>query len=1121
MSNSGGIWGIIKRAVRKAETPMPDPAPPAVLADRQDETAEIARAELEIRNARKLMSRKPLPPVLREQLLEQIESTRSLIEWLNNETHEVAFIGPAGIGKSTAIAAATGLLLSPAEVELPGSNGKQLRGNYLDRRSILPTSSGRTTICEMAVVSGLKHAIRIDPLESREFEARVNDYAQEIFATRSGATAFEAAVVPEESARAIRNMADLSKSAISDLCESFNDASQLAKTLIDRIDPSNRNTLRIEQPAADDTPPRLWLKTALADLNSGRIPGAPFPKRITIETPSFRWPGDGFQIVLVDTKGVDASGLRGDLHNRMMSDRDLIVCCSSFVSLPDAAAQALLLYGRDITGRYGLGRLVLLGLAKAGETASVQDERGHICADAVVAKMVKAEEAERVLRGLRVADSVTTVAFDATEGHAQAVLRAIASAIADARRTRRARLAEATTGIHALVTTEASSFVTALWPLTESLSRVTAEHQVFPCPMPLVSSMRPLAGGQWKAPTLWACGRRNGSFEHLDLHHVMSVPFGESGLTAGRMLSTAAVSVLEPYLTDAHAGVVAVARRIRAEAEEIPSKASQTSYHAARDVLLSSLGSDQSLWKTWTENWGSPELRDHQKYVPFVTDKLDTWLISSEQVDTLAGEAVERAWVSVCRSLANRPEAMSVGSKVYQFQPSDIDAAIFEALKIEDDDRLGVLNDLDGPPPPIADLDFELEAMPEPPPPEWPLSEATMHMLAALDFEERPRVPAATRPQSVITEERADTPVADHDPQAGAGPSGLSPFGSDFSDSLTPLQRSLEDEIEKYRDYTNLRTPSEVEFIERLISGVTVALNSQSPLPPPLPTTVTFRGTTLPLLWTRRHGVSVATTVSAGDQPAIVSAQCHFSAEGRPFLVHDHDLPYGRTTQHAPAQITNELEASLISAVQEAWPAFSVREAPQILDEYDQAVQINPPYPPAFPVPEPWTDGTFPVEFLGNKIALIVESHGLTVPPTEIKYEISEAARYFSLGGTVLFRSLGSQNTIDRSLKVEPDYTAPKEKTVTKKATRAISRALASAIYTKAAVTFDDRMRWIHETQAYRTLEHIRGQIDVHRAYSEGMERLRSLVDPLKIRGVPSEGSAEASPGTDQMPEKV
>ena len=124
-------------------------------------------------------------------------------EFLRSREHRVAFVGSIGVGKSTAICKLVGLV-KPGE-------------SKLTKETVLETGGGRTTLCEVHIVTGPQCGLRIVPRQDETIRKDVEDYAEHLIQRTSAGAPGEPGRtedkdilgISKEVIRAIQNMAGL------------------------------------------------------------------------------------------------------------------------------------------------------------------------------------------------------------------------------------------------------------------------------------------------------------------------------------------------------------------------------------------------------------------------------------------------------------------------------------------------------------------------------------------------------------------------------------------------------------------------------------------------------------------------------------------------------------------------------------------------------------------------------------------------------------------------------------------------------------------------------------------------------------------------------------------------
>lgn len=251
----------------------------------------------------------------------------------------VAFLAQVGRGKSTLIAAATGL-------RLPEEGSPK-------RWSVLPVGDGRTTLGETRIEFHDRDDIllRVEPIAERELRMELRLFARDLWKSNVGkgdassgdGSAGEelygmlrAWLVPGEGDRR-KVLNELSRAAVG--------AEALEQELLSRIDLEQRNAV-FERSFARDREGLTGLRDALRALMRGELPDAPAPQVVRLRLPRNEL-GKAVDAI-IDTQGIDATatavliGGRPDLQERLADPDTLLVLCSEFGSAPDLVTLELL-----------------------------------------------------------------------------------------------------------------------------------------------------------------------------------------------------------------------------------------------------------------------------------------------------------------------------------------------------------------------------------------------------------------------------------------------------------------------------------------------------------------------------------------------------------------------------------------------------------------------------------------------------------------------------------------------------------------------------------------------------------------------------------------------------------
>lgn len=290
----------------------------------------------------------------------------------------IAFIAQVGRGKSTLVAAATGLRL-PVDPANP------------KKWSVLPVGDGRTTLGETRIYFGARDTIelRVDPIPRDELLTELRLFAHDLSHRSAGkSTTTSSTPAGEEMHGLLRQwLATTPEDPRAELqaLASSTDPETLEQLLVSRIDLDKRTVPTIKTFPAD-TAGLTALKQFLKDLMLGRLADAPAPSVVHLRIP----PNTLASAIdrIIDTRGVDADApellLRGrrDLHELLADPDTLPILCSEFASAPDHVTRQLLILDAETARPLGRGgaplRLVIVDDREPDDDPSEQTEQARL-----------------------------------------------------------------------------------------------------------------------------------------------------------------------------------------------------------------------------------------------------------------------------------------------------------------------------------------------------------------------------------------------------------------------------------------------------------------------------------------------------------------------------------------------------------------------------------------------------------------------------------------------------------------------------------------------------------------------------------------------------------------------
>jgi transcriptional regulator with XRE-family HTH domain len=251
-------------------------------------------------------------------------------QYLQRRDHTVAWVGDIGVGKTTALAHAVGLLVGDG------------RGQ---RRPAFPVGSGRTTVCETAIRVAPTFGVAVDALDDDEVLRLTRDLVSSL---APGATGVG---VPSEVSRVLRNMAEMKAQNVQVGEDEYENHDPIANLLASGLDvdatvdrvvaamalPGRKERqLVLPEGSADGL---TWLSKLIAKINNGLDERFGVPRRITVLMPFENLSAEGQILSVVDTRGVEGVTQRVDLDAHRDDVRTLVVLCTKFADAPGPTTQ--------------------------------------------------------------------------------------------------------------------------------------------------------------------------------------------------------------------------------------------------------------------------------------------------------------------------------------------------------------------------------------------------------------------------------------------------------------------------------------------------------------------------------------------------------------------------------------------------------------------------------------------------------------------------------------------------------------------------------------------------------------------------------------------------------------
>lgn len=331
-------------------------------------------------------------PAFARRLVEYERELLDLAKSLLRRDHEVALIGPIGVGKSTAICWAMGLQVDGARDE-----------------PVLFTGAGGSTLCEVRLRVGDGWGLVIEPKTIDEIAIDVAAFADSLLRSRDAAAGNGAGSaanaepdddvppVPSEIERAIRNMAELARYSdkgpdgkvlkdgkgkvvridpAMELASKVANGRELTLEILDRMNLHRRDRREEWFPLSSSANPKKWLRTHFRDINNGNNPDFSMPAHVDAVVPELLDVA-GLSVSIVDTRGIDERAARVDIDARLEDEHTVSLICSGFNDAPSAAVKNVLARAREVDNKLLDTHCALLVLPRSSEPLAVKHDDGE------------------------------------------------------------------------------------------------------------------------------------------------------------------------------------------------------------------------------------------------------------------------------------------------------------------------------------------------------------------------------------------------------------------------------------------------------------------------------------------------------------------------------------------------------------------------------------------------------------------------------------------------------------------------------------------------------------------------------------------------------------------------
>lgn len=605
-----------------------------------DALIEIERGLATIRN---FLADDSVPSTLAGQAALLDKRLEDAGQFLLSVDHDVVYVGEIGVGKTTAVCRQTGLVLDEA-------TASDLKGMLLD------TGGGRTTICDVRVVTGGRFSLAIEAVPDEEIYKLVGEMGRGIYEKLSGEAGDSAVEFkpPEEVERALRNMASLPRPPRSrkgvapaadpavELAKTFDSRDGFVTELGARLGLWRRKRKTLEFEGVDAQAGRQWLKSTFMAINNGRQDDVSLPARVTVTVPFALLSDARLAISVVDTRGVDGSAVRPDILDHLKDSRAVNILCSKWGSAPDPSAQALLEHVTETSADPTLlSRVVILALARAGDALSMRHDSGETPKDVHEGYEIKLGQVDDALTKVGL-NGVEVFAYDASADDPSALSDFVQGRIRAVRQAQAEAATATIAAIEQMIENRAEAeAMAALAEVSANLQRFADRSKVLPKKRRGVHERLLAAVMTTHARTVWAATLRNGQFWNFNAFQYL----GDGAAGVAKAQSKAALDGLCAIIDSdidnpEYISARGFLEQVRADAQSWEADFINAVRHQASAVYLQPLSRDQLLWDACEDDYG----RGVRNYREGVAQLIRRWFDDHSELSEELDRRVARAW---------------------------------------------------------------------------------------------------------------------------------------------------------------------------------------------------------------------------------------------------------------------------------------------------------------------------------------------------------------------------------------------------------------------------------------------------------------------------------------------
>jgi transcriptional regulator with XRE-family HTH domain/GTPase SAR1 family protein len=604
---------------------------------------ELCKAEMNLQKLEILISQPQLPKLFINQAQMYGEALKREAKYISSVKHSIAFAGPIGVGKTTAICKLTKLVISQQEA--------------LDEQIALETGAGGTTACEVHIQHAEKFGLLVEPQSEEEINKIVEDFCAISTKNTEGESKNQQAEISKETIRILRNMTALVPTKregsngkrekfdpLKELVDKSENSDTLRLELLDRMKLQDRNRRKVWFEGKSQQTDLEWLKQKFADINCGREKDFPLPQRIDVCIPYSIFGSDCYELELIDTKGVDGTANRPDIRQYIDDSRTLTVLCSSFSDAPNQIIQDLIEKLID-TGSEGVlrERIIILLLPQQNQSLSMKDDAGYKVKTKEEGYELKQEQVqEKLEQKCNEASNIPVFCFNADSDDPQQMTAFFNAEIEKLRNIHVERLLNTTQALDNLIKNQEEKNARKAQQEVMKILKLFLDGNKFLEPhKTLVNRYLRSEMNERHPRKIWASIRRKGIYNNLNIYFLLgsgarSLAWNRSRQAFWGLKELIKVHMKDPELQPVNSFLEELLANWEVWYEEFLTSVQQSGEEIFKPRLMESFD-----WYRYAALYGL-----EVQFTSYVNVGIQNWFESSEQEDlhNLLNNRIDKAW---------------------------------------------------------------------------------------------------------------------------------------------------------------------------------------------------------------------------------------------------------------------------------------------------------------------------------------------------------------------------------------------------------------------------------------------------------------------------------------------